>query len=47
MYEIKIYQNPQFGEVRTVIGNNGMPLFCLMDICDILEIGTPTLILSM
>lgn len=39
MYEIKIYQNLQFGEIRTTTIKNGVPLFCLKDICDILEIG--------
>ena len=42
MYEIKIYQNLQFGEIRTTTKENGVPLFCLKDICDILEIGKPS-----
>ena len=39
MYEIKTYQNLNFGEIRTTTKENGVPLFCLKDICDILEIG--------
>ena len=39
MYEIKIYKNPQFGKIRTVIREDKVPLFCLKDICDILGIG--------
>ena len=42
MYEIKTYQNLNFGEIRTTTNKNGVPLFCLKDICDILEIGEPT-----
>lgn len=39
MYEIKTYQNLNFGEIRTTSNKDGIPLFCLKDICDILEIG--------
>ena len=42
MYEIKTYQNLNFGEIRTTTSESGVPLFCLKDICDILEIGEPT-----
>lgn len=31
--EIQIFRNPQFGEIRTVIGCNGEPMFCLADLC--------------
>lgn len=41
MNEIKIFSNPQFGEIRTVIGENGEPLFCLPDLCRVLDL-TPS-----
>lgn len=33
MNEITIFSNPQFGEIRTAIGENGEPMFCLADVC--------------
>lgn len=37
MNEIKVFDNAEFGEVRTtMIGNS--PMFCLADVCKILEI---------
>ena len=42
MCEIKTYQNLNFGEIRTTSNKDGIPLFCLKDICDILEIGKPS-----
>lgn len=41
MNEIKIFSNPQFGEIRTAIGENGEPMFCLPDLCRVLEL-TPS-----
>lgn len=41
MNEIQIFSNPQFGEIRTVIGENGEPMFCLPDLCRVLEL-TPS-----
>lgn len=38
MNEITIFDNPEFGEIRTVI-KDGVPMFCLADVCRILEIG--------
>ncbi len=35
MNEIKIFNNPEFGNVR-VIGDSENPMFCLADICNIL-----------
>ena len=35
MNEIKIFENPQFGKVRTV-GTTDNPLFCLADVCNAL-----------
>ena len=36
MYEIKIFENPDFGQVRTTTGENGAPFFCAVDVCNIL-----------
>lgn len=36
MSVIRIFSNPQFGEIRTATGNNGEPMFCLADLCKIL-----------
>ncbi len=30
--QFQIFNHPQFGEVRTVIGNDGEPRFCLKDV---------------
>lgn len=37
MANIKIFDNPQFGEVRTA-GTSDQPLFCLADICRVLDL---------
>ena len=39
MADIQIFNNPQFGEVRVVMTENGEPLFCLADVCRALEIS--------
>lgn len=41
MTEVKIFNNPQFGEIRTA-GTSDEPLFCLADVCRVLEIGNPS-----
>lgn len=38
MEEIRIFENPAFGKIRTA-GTSEEPLFCLADVCKILEIG--------
>lgn len=38
MDEIKIFDNPNFGEVRIVTTKNNEPLFCLSDICKALDL---------
>ena len=40
MNEIKIFNNPQFGEIRTATTESGEPLFCLSDVCSILDLQT-------
>lgn len=36
MNEIKIYQNQEFGAIRTMSDKQGNPLFCAKDVCDAL-----------
>lgn len=36
MNEIKIFNNPEFGQIRTTTDEQGEPLFCLKDVCDVL-----------
>lgn len=38
MTDIQIFSNPQFGEVRVYITDNDKPMFCLSDICKVLEL---------
>lgn len=38
MNNLKIFNNPQFGEVRVVMNADGEPLFCLSDVCKVLGI---------
>lgn len=39
MNEIKIFSNPQFGEIRITISEDDKPMFCLADVCKALEIS--------
>lgn len=36
MQEVTIFENKQFGKIRTVIGENGEPLFCGKDVAEAL-----------
>ena len=38
MNEMKVFNNNEFGEVR-IVTIEGMPMFCLLDVCRVLEIG--------
>lgn len=38
MNEVKIFENPQFGEIRTA-GTSDEPIFCLADVCRVLELN--------
>lgn len=38
--QIKIFNNSQFGEIRTATNEQGEPLFCLVDICRVLGLQT-------
>lgn len=35
---VQIFQKEEFGQVRTTVDENGEPLFCLSDVCKILEL---------
>ena len=41
MKELKIFENPQFGEIRTS-GTSDEPMFCLSDVCKALGLGNVT-----
>ena len=34
MNDLKIFENDQFGQIRTSVTENGEPLFCLADLCN-------------
>lgn len=36
MEELKIFQNPEFGTIRTIRDDKGEPLFCAKDVCEAL-----------
>lgn len=38
--KIQIYQNPEFGNIRTMRDEKGEPLFCLKDVCEVLDLRT-------
>ena len=39
---IQIFKNEQFGEVRVVMNENNEPLFCLADVCKVVELTNPS-----
>ena len=42
MSKIQLFNNPQFGEVRVSTTEQGDPLFCLADVCRVLNIQNTT-----
>lgn len=42
---VKIFENEQFGEIR-VAGTNDEPLFCLLDVCRVLDLGNTSQVKS-
>ena len=40
MTNIKIFENQEFGAIRTMSDEQGEPLFCLRDVCGVLELRT-------
>lgn len=45
MNDVSIFRHKQFGEIRTT-GTPGNPLFCLNDICKVLELDQPSRVKS-
>lgn len=43
MNELQIFNNEEFGEVRTAVANNE-PMFCLIDICKALELSNSRIV---
>ena len=41
MNELQIFENKEFGTVRTVVVNDE-PMFCLSDVCKALELTQPS-----
>lgn len=46
MNEIKIFQSEQFGQVRIAMNENNEPLFCLADVCKVVELTNPSSVKS-
>ena len=46
MNNIQIFENPEFGQVRVVMTESNEPLFCLADVCKVLEISNPSQVKS-
>jgi prophage antirepressor-like protein len=44
--EIQIFDNPQFGNIRTVANEQGEPLFCLSDLCKVIDLTNPSSVKS-
>ncbi|HGH4010836.1 TPA: Bro-N domain-containing protein [Campylobacter coli] len=42
MSKVILFENEELGQVRTIRDKNNEPLFCLSDICKILELTTPS-----
>ena len=39
--QVMIFENPEFGKIRTVTDENGEPLFCGKDVCEVLGYHRP------
>lgn len=39
--QVRVFENAQFGQIRTAQGASGEPLFCLADVCKALAIANP------
>lgn len=42
MKDLQIFNSPDFGEIRTVLSPSNEPMFCLLDVCRVLEINNPS-----
>ena len=36
--QIQIFKNQEFGAIRTMSNEQGEPMFCLKDVCEVLEL---------
>lgn len=45
MNDLQIFENSEFGKIRTITKDNE-PMFCLMDICKALDMKNPTMVAS-
>ena len=39
--QVTIFENAQFGQIRTSVSESGEPLFCLADVCRALDLANP------
>lgn len=39
MNELKLFNSPEFGEVRVIISADNEPMFCLVDVCQTLGLN--------
>ena len=46
MYELQIFENQEFGQIRAVLDENGEPLFVAADVCRALEHSNVTMALD-
>lgn len=44
--KVSVFNNPNFGEVRIIMDDNGEPLFCLADVCRALELSNTAMVKS-
>ena len=42
--DIKIFGNPNFGDIRIAVNEKGEALFCLSDVCKILALANPSMV---
>lgn len=42
MNAIKIFENAQFGQIRTAMSDSNEPMFCLADVCNALGLNQPS-----
>lgn len=41
MNELQLFNSPEFGEIRAVLGENNEPLFCALDVANALGYKNP------
>jgi len=38
---LRIFNNPEFGDIRVQLNEKGEPIFCLLDLCNALGLSNP------